>query len=172
MGRKDPEFLSVSDSLIIQIIELIKNGIRQKLDAAKKMIDCDKDIAAGIYVYALEELGKLEILKDAQNSNLLKYRDAFLCHEIKFSRAHDCVKKYHHLECVYLTKGFSPTSFSESFRLSLIVKSKARLGVFYLDFDYNKSTNTAIKAKDIPDVEETMLRSAIDGLEDVIGKWA
>ena len=29
------------------------------------MIDCDKEIAAGIYVYALEELGKLEVLRDS-----------------------------------------------------------------------------------------------------------
>jgi hypothetical protein len=174
MGRKDPEFLNLSDNLMVEATNLIINGIKDKLAAAKKMIDYDKEIAAGIYVYALEELGKLEVLKDALNadSHLVKYRDAFLCHGEKFSKAQDCVKKFKHSECMYLTEGFSPISFSESFRLALLVQTKARLGVFYVDFDYDKSANTATKVKEIPSVDETMLRAAIDGLEDVIGKWA
>jgi hypothetical protein len=174
MGRKDSEFLNLSDNLMVEATNLIINGIKDKLAAAKKMIDYDKDIAAGIYVYALEELGKLQVLKDALNadSHLIKYRDAFLCHGEKFSKAQDCVIKFKHPECMYLTKGFSPISFSdESFTLALLVQTKARLGVFYVDFDYDKSTNTATKVKEIPSVDETMLRAAIDGLEDVISKW-
>jgi hypothetical protein len=47
-------------------MKLIKNGIYRKLAAARHMIDYDKEIAAGIYVYALEELGKLLVLKKSK----------------------------------------------------------------------------------------------------------
>ena len=43
---------------------LIKNGIIKKLAAAKQNIDIDTEIAAGIYIYALEEFGKLLLLKE------------------------------------------------------------------------------------------------------------
>jgi hypothetical protein len=175
MGRNDPETLNVPDTLMDEAINLIKTGISQKLDSAKHMIDYDKEIAAGIYVYALEELGKLEVLKDAVktgNQYTVIYRDKFLCHGVKFSKAFDCVKKFNHPECMYLTKGFSPFSFSnDSFRLALLAKTKARLGIFYIDFDYDKPTITATKIKEIPPVDEGMLKRAIDGLEDVIKKW-
>ena len=59
MARVDPETLFVQDILMDETIDLIKNGIYRKLAAARHMIDYDKEIAAGIYVYALEELGKL-----------------------------------------------------------------------------------------------------------------
>ena len=35
-------------------MQLIKNGILKKLSAAKQNIDIDTEIAAGIYIYALE----------------------------------------------------------------------------------------------------------------------
>ena len=49
MDRSDPEYLNVQDSLMIEAINVIKNGIIRKLASAKKMIDFDKEIAAGIY---------------------------------------------------------------------------------------------------------------------------
>lgn len=43
----------------------IKDGIARKLKAARKMIDYDKEVAAGIYIYAVEELGrKIGVTKD------------------------------------------------------------------------------------------------------------
>jgi hypothetical protein len=45
---------------------LIKNGIIKKLSAAKQNIDIDTEIAAGIYIYALEEFGKLLLLKESK----------------------------------------------------------------------------------------------------------
>ena len=43
--------------------DAIVSRIFQKLSAAEKMLNYDKEVSAGIYVYALEELGKLEVLK-------------------------------------------------------------------------------------------------------------
>jgi hypothetical protein len=53
---------------------LIKNGIIKKLSAAKQ----NTEIAAGIYIYAFEEFGKLLLLKESQTVDgkyIIKYRD-------------------------------------------------------------------------------------------------
>jgi hypothetical protein len=53
---------------------LIKNGIIKELSAAKQ----NTEIAAGIYIYALEEFGKLLLLKESQTVDgkyIIKYRD-------------------------------------------------------------------------------------------------
>lgn len=171
VGRKDPENLDVSDNLMVEAINLIKEGIKHKLAAAKKIIECDKDIAAGIYVYALEELGKLEVLKEAAYSYRVEYRDAFLSHRKKFSKAHDCVIKFYHPECISIGGSFDESFSDTSFTQILEVQTEARLGIFYIDFEYDKF-GTATKIKKIPFVNETKLRNAIDGLEDVISKWA
>ena len=156
---------------MVETIDLIKNGIKQKLDAAKKMINYDKEIAAGIYVYALEELGKLEVSKDASNSHLVEYRDVFLSHREKFLKAHDCVKKFNHPECINIGGSFSEAFSGLSFTEALEAETDARLGIFYIDFEYDKS-NVATKVKKVPFVNVSKLRSALDGLEDVIDKWA
>ena len=78
MARDDPETLFVQDILMDETI------------AARHMIDYDKEIAAGIYVYALEELGKLLVLKKSKQKGhryAVKYSEKFLEHEVKFSTA-------------------------------------------------------------------------------------
>jgi hypothetical protein len=172
MDRSDPEYLNVQDSLMLEAINVIKNGIIRKLASAKKMIDFDKEIAAGIYVYALEELGKLEVLKNALNSNshLVKYRDAFVWHGEKFPKANDCVKKFNHPECINIGGSFSEKFNDISFTQALEARTKTRLGIFYIDFEYNESNN-ATNIKKIPVVNEDKLRAAIVGLEDVIKNW-
>jgi hypothetical protein len=59
--------LEISDKLLQDTKDSIKRRIVQKLEAARNLIDFDKEVSAGIYVYAVEELGKLEILKNVQN---------------------------------------------------------------------------------------------------------
>jgi len=57
---------------------LIKNGIIKKLSAAKQNIDIDTEIAAGIYIYVLEEFGNLLLLKESQiveGKYIIKYRE-------------------------------------------------------------------------------------------------
>ena len=43
----------------------------KKLCAAKQNLSIDKDIAAGIYIYTLEEFGKLLVLKDCKTVDIL-----------------------------------------------------------------------------------------------------
>jgi hypothetical protein len=154
VARKDPEYLNVSDSLMVEAVNLIKNGIKNKLAAAKHLIDYEKEIAAGIYVYALEELGKLEILKEVHNSHPVEYRDVFLSHREKFFKAHDCVKKFNHPECINMGGSFDENFSDTSFTQVLEVQNKARLGIFYTDFEYDKF-DTATKVKKIPFVNKT-----------------
>ena len=45
-------------------------------------------------------------------------------------------------------------------------ETEARLGVFYVDLEYN-SSNKVTGIKDIPSVDENKLRTAIDCLESV-----
>jgi hypothetical protein len=55
-------------------------------------LSIDIDIAAGIYIYALEEFGKLLLLKDCKKVDeryIIKYRDEFVNHRIKSSKAFD-----------------------------------------------------------------------------------
>jgi hypothetical protein len=50
----------------------IREGTKKKLDAAKKLIETDKEVSAGLYIYAIEEFGKL-LLPD--NSKLTNGRE-------------------------------------------------------------------------------------------------
>jgi hypothetical protein len=62
---------------------LIKNGIIKKLSAAKQNIDIDTEIAAGIYIYASEELAKLLLLEDYKTIDgryIIKYKNGVVQH--------------------------------------------------------------------------------------------
>ena len=59
-----PQEISIPKEKWNEAQRLIKNGIIKKLAAAKQNIDIDTEIAAGIYIYALEEFGKLLLLKE------------------------------------------------------------------------------------------------------------
>ena len=59
----------------------VRDGIIKKLAAAKQNLSIDKDIAAGIYIYALEEFGKLLLWKDCKKVDgryIIKYRNEFV----------------------------------------------------------------------------------------------
>lgn len=62
--------LEISDKLLQDTKNSIKRRIIQKLAAARKLVDFDKEVSAGIYVYAVEELGNLKVLKNVQNGKL------------------------------------------------------------------------------------------------------
>ncbi len=101
------------------------------------MIDYDKEIAAGIYVYALEELGKLLVLKKSKRKGekyAVKYSEKFLEHGVKFPTAFGDLRKHGHPECIILKGSFSKKSFDDSFTPDIVAETKARLGIFQVDF--------------------------------------
>ena len=100
MSNSNQLVLQISDKLLQDTKDSIKRRIIQKLAAARKLIDFDKEVSAGIYVYAVEELGKLEVLKNVQDRKL-PYWTVFRDHNTKFYKAKEYLKNEKHLECFY-----------------------------------------------------------------------
>jgi hypothetical protein len=83
------------------------NGIFQKLSAVKSQ-NIDTYIAAGIYIYAVEEFGKLLLLKNANVLNGIRrviYGKEFLSHTKKFKAAFDYFQANRYGSCLVLSEG-------------------------------------------------------------------
>jgi hypothetical protein len=165
------EKLDVNDKLMEEVMSAIKQGITRKLAAAREMIDHDNEVAGGIYTYAVEELGKLELLKGSQKTldgYQIDYKRGFLGHNIKFEKAAKYLEAHNHSECIDIGGSFSKASLSDSFTLELETNTEARLGIFYVDFEIDDTGTNAKKVKAIPYVNKSSLAAAIDGMEDVM----
>ena len=156
--------------------KLIKNGIIKKLSAAKQNIDIDTEIAAGIYIYALEEFGKLLLLKESQTVDgkyIIKYRDGFRSHDFKFNKAFYYLQNNGYGKYIILNdddSAFTPDAFSSrSFTIGFLAQTEARLGIFYVDF--TKSENDNYEIMKIPTVDQNKLNEAINKLEEVINTF-
>lgn len=164
--------IHISKETLNEAKQLIKNGIIKKLSAAKQNILIDIEIAAGIYIYALEEFGKLLLIKESQTVEgkyIIKYRDGFRSHDFKFNKAFDYLQDNGYGECIVLNNegNFTSNSFSwKSFNIGLIAQTEARLGIFYVDFV--KSENDNYEILKIPTVDHNNLNEAINKLEEVI----
>lgn len=66
MSNSNQLVLQISNKLLQDTKDSIKKRIIQKLEGARRLVDFDKEVSVGIYVYAVEELGKLEILNKVQ----------------------------------------------------------------------------------------------------------
>ena len=67
--------------------------------AAKGLLDIDKEVAAGLYIYAVEELGKLLLLEKIKRKNGrydISYRKEFLNHDVKFSITLDYLQEHNY----------------------------------------------------------------------------
>jgi hypothetical protein len=67
-GNK-PLHIDISEDQWKEMMQNIRDGILRKLNAARNMETIDKEIAAGLYVYAVEEFGKLLLLRKASSLN-------------------------------------------------------------------------------------------------------
>ena len=164
--------IHISKEIWNEAKQLIKTGIIKKLSAAKQNIDIDTEIAAGIYIYALEEFGKLLLLKESQTVDekyIIKYRDGFRSHDFKFNKAFDYLQNSGFGECIIVNDdgAFTPDAFScRSFTIELLAQTEARLGIFYVDF--TKSENDIYEILKIPTVNPNKLNEAINKLEEII----
>lgn len=167
--------IDISEEKWIEAKHIIKNGIIKKLSAAKQNIEIDKEIAAGIYIYALEEFGKLLLLKESQSVDgkyIIKYRGEFVDHSAKFSKASDYLQDNGYGECIVLNDEGCYTSKSyswKSFTIWLLAQTEARLGIFYVDFI--ESENDKYDILKIPKVDPDKLNNAITKLEEVINTF-
>ena len=65
MLQDRPCHIDIPEKQWKEMMQNVLNGILRKLNAVKSMQTIDVDIAAGIYIYAVEEFGKLLLLKNA-----------------------------------------------------------------------------------------------------------
>jgi hypothetical protein len=130
-----------------------------------------------LYTFALEEFGKLLLLKDSvrvANNTKRKviYADEFTNHEKKFETVLNYLQNTHHEYCYVLNNegSFSPKSFTwKSFNLGLIPDLEARMSIFYSDFVYDTNQNISIQKPKT--VERDMLENAINEFETVINQY-
>ena len=155
----------------------IRDGIIKKLSAAKQNLSIDIDIAAGIYIYALEEFGKLLLLKDCKKVDeryIIKYRDEFVNHRIKFSKAFDYLQNNNSDECIVLNDESSYTYESYSWKIfskELLAEIEARVGIFYIDFTESKNDKYKYDITKIPNIGKNKLKYAINELGSVINNF-
>jgi hypothetical protein len=84
--------IRISEKTKTEMVDNTKVGILKKLEAARKTIEIDLEISAGLYTYAVEELGKLLLLKRIRTKSgkcTVKYSKEFVNHDKKFETAFD-----------------------------------------------------------------------------------
>ena len=149
----------------------IREGIIKKLAAAKQNLTINKEIAAGIYIYALEEFGKLLLLKNSKivgGKYIINYRNEFINHQVKFGKAFDYLQKNNYYECIVLNNLISYTWDSSS-RKRFLVDVEELLGIFNIDFSVTKNNNHhKYDIMNIPNVDDINLKDAINQLKNVI----
>lgn len=174
-GKKPCE-IEISHEKWEETKQMIREGIKKKLDASKTLIENDKEVSAGLYIYALEEFGKLLLLDDSNvqsGKGKINYKDEFVCHEVKFGKAFDYLQGHNYNNCILLNDegSFSPESFSwRSFTIGLIPKTEARLSIFYVDFIYTSEVTDNIDIMKIPLIDVEILRKGINELENAINE--
>lgn len=163
---KPKEVIIYKDQLK-QICDYTRKNIYRKLDSAKLLINHDPEMSAGLYTYAIEEFGKLLLLRQCAFNNdkcKIMYEDQFIKHTYKFELAFDYLRKNNAGQCITLSQGsFSQQSYSwKNFDIGLLPGFESRLSIFYSDFLFEQNRVTDIVH--IPSVDHGCLKDAIDGL--------
>ena len=146
-------------------------GIIKKINTAKEILMMDKEISAGIYVCALEELGKLLLLKNSKIVNgkyVIKYRNEFINHQVKLWKAYNYLQSKNSYECIVLYDEEN-YSTSDSYAWKKFLSASERvLGIFYSDFSISKKNNKKYEIMKIPKIDRNNLKDAINEFENVI----
>ncbi len=155
------KYLEIPEELWKRCIQETNDGIWTLLESAKKLLESggDEAICAGLYTYAIEEYGKLLLLREYNPSDgkvKIEFRDIFRRHDKKFKTAIENLPR----ECTILHRGiFDPKVFDRRIfdTEDVIADLEARTSAFYCDF-----VDSGDAIKPVPSVEETLLRKAID----------
>jgi AbiV family abortive infection protein len=159
------ESLAITEDLWKQLMQVALNGIIRLLDASDKLLlnGGSEAICAGLYTYAVEEYGKILLLKQCVPANgkvIIEFKRIFRDHPSKFEVA------FKHLptECKVLEKGmFDPDLFDNLiFDVGLIADFEARMAVFYCDI-----ANSGDSIKQVPSVDKNLLKNAVDKLKTI-----
>jgi AbiV family abortive infection protein len=158
--KKEVNEKLITDKLWKEMIEEITIGrIPRLLDCAERLLLAEghESVCAGLYTYAIEEYGKLLLLKQYKSINgnvKIEYKKLFRKHELKFKIALEKLPK----ECTTLRKGvFNGDIFDKDiFDVNQTADWEARLTAFYCDF-----TDSADSIKSVPTVDKGLLQDAI-----------
>ena len=111
------------------------------------------------------------LLKDCKKVDgryIIKYRDEFVNHRIKFSKAFDYLQNNSSDECIVLSDESSYTSESHSWKYfsnELLAEIEARLGIFYIDFTESKNDKDKYDITKIPNIDKEKAKEAIKNWE-------
>jgi AbiV family abortive infection protein len=175
-GHK-PSAIELSEDVWKQMMKFIRDGILRKIDAVRHMQTADEDIAGGLYVYAVEEFGKLLLLRDAPSLNgkrQVKYYGEFVDHKKKINTAFEYFQKNNFHVCMMLAQGCpGQTSDVDDGNWDKVIvdraaDTEAKLLVFYADFVYDHDKNPVVESP--PDVEPKMLQRATEQREEIANK--
>lgn len=160
--------VDISEQLWKEMMQYIVDGIVRKLKAARNMLATDKHVAAGLYVYSVEEFGKLLLLKNATalgNIRRIKYKAEFVNHNKKFEAAFDYLQTNGHAACLILSEADFVVSdfYWKDFAIGLLADTQARLSIFYSDFADDEKGGIVIE-KPLP-VNADILQRAVNELE-------
>jgi len=159
------EELEISEALWRTMMQETLNGVLALTDSVEKLLNNGGDaaICSGLYMFAVEEYGKLLLLKDCTSASgmvRIRYRNGFRSHTAKFGKAIQTLPK----ECVTLHRGvFDRSVFDpEAFDVDEIADCETRQTVFYSDF-----TMDGQYIKRPPTVDVNLLKNAVAQLKTI-----
>jgi hypothetical protein len=172
--ERPPSEIIISNEMYEKIISKTKEGVLKKLKAATQLLDIDLEISAGLYTYAIEEFGKLLVLKRSistkNGARKILYRSEFTNHNHKFTVAFDYLSEHRIFECMIINTGdFSIQNFHwKNFHVGLLADFESRLSIFYSDFERQNNEEADYKITEIKQIDRDLLEKATVKLVDVI----
>ena len=158
------EILEIGEELRKRIIEETLQGILRLLESAEKLLNSEGNVAIclGLYTFAVEEYGKVLLLKKYTSSNgkvKIQYKNGFRNHDTKFILAIKNLPS----ECITVGMFGFDSGFDECFeRGETSSDEEARWAVFYTDI---LASGDGIKPD--PIVDRTLLKNAMRKLCDI-----
>jgi AbiV family abortive infection protein len=164
------ETLPITEDLWKKTMLEAQNRVMTLLDSAEKLLDSggNNALCAGLYTYAVEEYGKILLLKKypsvSGNVNI-KYKGEFRNHSQKFSEASKHLPK----ECLNLKQGcFDPKYYDPKYydtETVVVDDLEARTSIFYTDF-----ADSGTEVKSVPTIDNNKLKIAIGELRKITSK--
>lgn len=120
-----------------------------------------------MYVYAVEEFGKLLLLRDALSLNgkrKIKYAKGFVDHKTKIDKASEYFRRNNSNVCMIIAQGCPGQTRDvdegnwDNVIVDTAANTEARLSIFYADFVYDHDKNPVVESP--PDAELKMLKRA------------
>jgi len=158
--------LEITEELWKKMMQETLNGVIKLLESAQRLLDSggNEAICAGLYSFAVEEYGKILLLKKCTQSCgkvKIKYKNEFRRHDAKFDIAiknlpDECIKIH---EAAFKKEDFEPEDFDTE---DVAADFEARLALFYSDF-----TDLGDGVKSIPLVDKERLKKAISQLRTI-----